>query len=65
MFCGNPFNTAGLQGAREIGVLALFSQRPMPAYRLETLELLSQLGVSALINVEQHAAVQQATRAKA
>ena len=59
-FAGFPL----VRDGQVIGVLALFSQRPMPAHRLETLELLSQLGVSALINVQQYAVVQQANRAK-
>jgi signal transduction histidine kinase/DNA-binding response OmpR family regulator len=47
-----------------VGVLAMFSQRPLTPHLPEVLDLLARLAVSALVNVEHLEAARRADRAK-
>lgn len=58
-FAGLPLTRDG----RIIGVMAMFSRKPLADHRLETLDILAQLCCSALANVEQIEALEQARRA--
>jgi PAS domain S-box-containing protein len=57
-FAGFPLERDG----QVLGVMAMFSQRELPQHLLETLELLAQLGVSALSSVENADALAESNR---
>jgi signal transduction histidine kinase/DNA-binding response OmpR family regulator len=59
-FAGFPL----VHDGQVVGVMAMFSQYELPTHMTKALDLLAQIGASALVNVEQMESVRQADRAK-